>query len=706
MKAKTLLLISSICSFTSLISCAFLDRNNNTNNDKVEPNTSGTKTNTETPIVGPSAVDYSKDKYTLTWKVGDQTKVDNNVVRGKYPEYGVVPTKENTNQHKMFKFKGWAKESSATIGAQEEDLPPVVSDTTYHALFEEVDSYKVTIKVNVKDGVLLSTDTTTESYPVWKVVDVPANTKLELDVDSIPIPTSSNSEKYFSIDNYVDYEKLSSGDFIYGNVSAIPAIEKDTTITIRFKEEKKKYRVSFYNQGRLYKIDSFNGIMNIPSGENINIGNTSSGAIGVFKQADPVKIVNGKKYSFLGWNTNPNATTGTKTADLNQVVTSDINYHAIFSSTSQDIAVSYYSSSGSTYTYNGLNYSEATKGDTAFTISNGKISFNTSRYSSSSTKNMEIYLPDNQGITSLDDNFFKDYSSLVSIRLPNTLTSFPENAFNNCTSLQSVDFSACTNITSIPNGLFGGCSNLEEVKGFNQIKSVGDNAFNGCKNLLLPDLSNVTSIGVNSFSGTPGDINSKVTIPSNVKTIGAGSFATGSFKSLEIKSNGVSILPKWAFGYNEFLTDVSIPATVTDIQYEESVTGNQIGNSFIGCDSITNLSIASNNNAYYSYNNTLIKKSTKSLVYGNVNSLISDDVKDIIGGAFYASSIKRIRIPKSVTYFYPYSVFVLSDLTRVDYDGTKAEFKGIVKNLPFYRDTKIYCSDGVLVFDSSINEYK
>ena len=676
MKRKNILL--GLISILSLVSC------NNLNNNEENKDTNDSVSN---------AANTTKDKYTLTWKVENETKVENNVLRGKYPEYGEVPTKENTNDHKMYKFTGWSKVGN-TNALLEEDLPPVLSDTTYQAKFEEVDSYKVTIKMNVRDGALLSVDPSTESYPVWKEIDVEANTKLELDTSLIPIPTSSNSEKFFSIMNYTDYSKMSDniGSYIYSKVSDIPAIDKDTTIVINLKEETKKYNVSFYSQDKLYKIDVFNGVMQIPSGENINIGNTSSGKIGVYKQPDPVKIVNGKKYTFVGWNKNKNATTGTATSSLSEVITSDTSYHAIFSSTGSDVSFSYYGNSST----NALTFSQATASNSAYTLSSGKLSFNTSKYPSTSAKQVDIYLPDNSNITSLSDNFLSNYSSLNSIRLPNTLTSLPDNAFKNCTGLQVVDLSACTNLTSIPNGCFQSCSSLEVVRGFEKIKTVGSNAFDGCSSLPLPDLSNVTSVGERGFRKTRGDSNYKVTIPSSLTSIGSESFSEGTFKELEIKE-GITSLSKLAFAYNEELTKITIPSSVSQIPYDNGTSTNN--NAFTGSDNINTVSINANNSSYYSYATSIVDKKNERLVHGNINSVISDNVKEVLPGAFYNSSIKKIRIPKKVETLSA-NAFYDSSLVRIDYDGTKNEFLQIINRKPLQstsaKEIKIICSDGQL----------
>ena len=136
---------------------------------------------------------------------------------------------------------------------------------------------------------------------------------------------------------------------------------------------------------------------------------------------------------------------------------------------------------------------------------------------------------------------FEGCVGLVSVVIPNTVTSIGQYAFSGCTGLNSVDipnsvtlidgnaFSGCTGLTSIdiPNsvtliGGFSGCTGLTSIDIPNSVTSIGNGAFSGCIGLTSVVIPNsVTSIGSNAFSGFNGTF---ITIPKSVASIGSGAF--------------------------------------------------------------------------------------------------------------------------------------------------------------------------------------
>ena len=79
-----------------------------------------------------------------------------------------------------------------------------------------------------------------------------------------------------------------------------------------------------------------------------------------------------------------------------------------------------------------------------------------------------------------------------------------------------------TNTNSLPDLIFNKCC-LESIKLPNSITSIGNSAFEGCSGLTPIDIPNsVTSIGNSAFSGCCGL--TSVTIPNNVTSIGIYAF--------------------------------------------------------------------------------------------------------------------------------------------------------------------------------------
>ncbi len=210
----------------------------------------------------------------------------------------------------------------------------------------------------------------------------------------------------------------------------------------------------------------------------------------------------------------------------------------------------------------------------------------------------------------------EDYSdvrccNLISITLPNTITTIDDYAFRYCSSLTSI---------SIPSS----------------VTSIGDNAFCGCSLTSISIPSGVTSIGSHTFAGCSSL--TSISISSGVTSIGAYAFSyCSSLTSISIPSSVTSI-DNYAFSDCSSLTSINIPSSVTSIGIY----------AFNGCSSLT----------YNEYNNGLYlgDSNNKYLVFIKPNSkgitdcIISQTCKFICTSAFNGcSSLTSISIPSSVT---------------------------------------------------------
>ena len=177
---------------------------------------------------------------------------------------------------------------------------------------------------------------------------------------------------------------------------------------------------------------------------------------------------------------------------------------------------------------------------TSVTINSNKIvskyySYDSSLISIFGLQVTEFIIGD--GVTSIGNYAFYDYTSLASIGIPYsdnrrsrlTSVSIP----NSVTSIGNYAFKGCSNLTSvtIPNSVksigeyaFKGCSNLTSVTIPNSVKSIGDYAFSYCESLTSVTIPNsVTSIGTRVFEDCSGL--TSVTIPSSVTSIGDYAFS-------------------------------------------------------------------------------------------------------------------------------------------------------------------------------------
>ena len=92
--------------------------------------------------------------------------------------------------------------------------------------------------------------------------------------------------------------------------------------------------------------------------------------------------------------------------------------------------------------------------------------------------------------------------SLMSITIPDSVTSIGNDAFYDCTKLASITMP--DSVTSIGNGAFQRCTRLASVTIPDSVKSIGNCAFDGCTSLAsitIPD--SCTSIGNDAFDKCP-----------------------------------------------------------------------------------------------------------------------------------------------------------------------------------------------------------
>ena len=200
-------------------------------------------------------------------------------------------------------------------------------------------------------------------------------------------------------------------------------------------------------------------------------------------------------------------------------------------------------------------------------------------------------------VTSIGSSAFKGCSALKSMTIPNSVTSIGASAFSGCTGLASIEIP--NSVTSIGASAFSGCTSLASIEIPNSVTSIGDSAFDGCSGLTSITIGNaVTSIGASAFKGCSAL--KSITIPGSVTSIGdcafngcsslkdlriedgkstlslgyAGSYGDGLFKECQLKTlylgRNLSYNTEYSHGYSPFadigtLTSVTIGNSVTNI---------------------------------------------------------------------------------------------------------------------------------------------
>jgi len=252
---------------------------------------------------------------------------------------------------------------------------------------------------------------------------------------------------------------------------------------------------------------------------------------------------------------------------------------------------------------------------------------------------ISVIIPDS--VTSMGDAAFENCTSLASVVIPDSVPSIGKSVFSACHSLISVTIPE--SITSIGSRAFWECRSLIAITIPEGVTSIANNTFRGCRMLtsvIIPD--SVISIGDFAFSSCT--TLTSITIPDSVTSIGKSAFsACNSLLNVPIPDSVISIGSR-AFRGCSILASITIPDRVTSI-----------GNSaFENCTNLTSITVSGGNPTYSSEGGVLFDKTETGLIAcpgGKSGTyIILGSVTSIAVRAFSGcSSLAKITIPDSVT---------------------------------------------------------
>lgn len=361
------------------------------------------------------------------------------------------------------------------------------------------------------------------------------------------------------------------------------------------------------------------------------------------------------------------------------------------------------------------------------------------------------------GMLKIESGAFKNCMSLETVTIPDSVVAIGSSAFKNCGKLKSITIP--NSVTSLGSGAFEHCASLENVKFGDGIVVIEADTFYGCKTLRSIDLpKNLTEIKEYAFSNC-SSLESMI-LGNTLTIIGSGAFSKCNSLETVYFGNAIQEIGLSAFEQCKFAT-VQIPKSVEKIgmrAFSCNVLQVVYCEAFVkpaGWDSnwirsnvpvIWNCSTNTkdeNGNAYifkdkitYSINNGEAKVFKASLdISGHVeipNSIEylgeSFSVTEIGKEAFYYDgvniNITSISLPKTITRINDHAFYCCDSLTKVeftknvsyigvsafslckqlsiiDYDGTKEDWKGITKKSMWayttHKSLYIQCTDGQIM---------
>ena len=219
----------------------------------------------------------------------------------------------------------------------------------------------------------------------------------------------------------------------------------------------------------------------------------------------------------------------------------------------------------------------------------------------------------NYTVIRIGESAFWCCSKLISVSIPNSVTSIEKCAFSGCEKLTSVIIPQ--NVLSIGSEVFSLCTGLTSVTISNSVKRIGLNAFFCCLSLIMVNISDVEAwcnIEFENFNANPlnnahhlylnGEEIENLVIPNGVKRIENSAFyGCSGLKTVTIPRN-VTTIGNYAFEKCLGLNTVTIGDNVTSIgefAFEgcSSLTTVTIGNgitligyqTFASCPNMTNV---------------------------------------------------------------------------------------------------------------------
>ena len=310
----------------------------------------------------------------------------------------------------------------------------------------------------------------------------------------------------------------------------------------------------------------------------------------------------------------------------------------------------------------------------------------------------DLYIPeyiDGYRVVSIDT---LNRSGIInSVYIPEGVEYIGFKAFERCMYLEKVTLSE--GLEEIGSKAFYGCENLKSIEIPDSVTKIGYGAFERCFNLtsvVIPD--SVTSIGNVTFSFCMGL--TSITIPDSITSIGAEAFY-GCTKLVEVinESDLDITVGSTSNGYVAYYAKEVHDGTTKIVNIDDylfyTYDGVDYLLGYVGTDTELTLPESYNGKSYEFYPDAFFD-------YINVERIvIPDSFTSICDNAFFCvAELKSVVIPVSVTSIGEAAFAGCSNLTDIEFEGTKEQWllisKGVIWNSCMIGNYTVHCTDGDL----------
>jgi hypothetical protein len=330
------------------------------------------------------------------------------------------------------------------------------------------------------------------------------------------------------------------------------------------------------------------------------------------------------------------------------------------------------------------------------------------------------------------------------VDIPNSVTNIGGWAFGDCTSLSTINYEgtveewhniqkdsdwsllgySCTVYCTDGNVTYG---SDESEKMFDYVLETDSTCkitrYNGYDSyIVIPEYIDgyrVTAIGEKAFASNNNIIS--VTIPSTVTEIHSYAFLDCNGLENVIIPDSVTKIDTGAFQNCGSLITIDVPASVTSI-----------GDDAFGAPCLLAINVEAGNNYYTSIDGVLLSADGKTLIcypcgktpfvipngveaiglnaFKGCNNgvhtiVIPEGVTTIDSRAFNNLNLTDVTLPASVTSIGDYTFAGNTNLSKITYSGTVAEWAAVMKGAGWHSNTgnyTVYCTDGTIAKDGTI----